>query len=156
MTLTHAARRFRTLPIPEETVRLRDGPDPVRQIADRDLGHDRPTLLITNQSDASPRELMARHARRTLIAEAIDYFHMDALSAVLPAKVDVDVQLTFMASALRRILARRIGNRCGSRRSYGRHACNPFLANAELFERAERLPWLGDGRCASAPSEQMS
>ena len=27
--------------------------------------------------------------------------------------------------------------------SYGRRACNPFLADAGLFETAERLQWLG-------------
>ena len=116
VTLTNVARRFRTPRILEQTVRLGDCPDPVRQIAVRDLGHDRPTLLITNQLDASPRELIDRYARRMVIentiADAIDFFHMDALSAVVPMKVDVDVQLTVMASSLYRILARRIGNRC--------------------------------------------
>ena len=173
VTLTNVARRFRTPRILEETVRLGDCPDPVRQIAVRDLGHDRPTLLITNQFDASPRDLIDRYARRMVIentiADAIDFFHMDALSAVVPMKVDVDVQLTVMASSLYRILARRIGNRCENQKpaqlfrkfvnaaatvditeseivvSYGRRAYNPFLADAGLFETAERLPWL-DGR----------
>ena len=173
VTLTNVARRFRTPRILEQTVRLGDCPDPVRQIAVRDLGHDKPTLLITNQLDASPRELIDRYARRMVIenaiADAIDFFHMDALSAVVPMKVDDDVQLTVIASSLYRILARRIGNRCETRKpaqlfrkfvnaaataditeseivaSYGRRACNPFLAGAGLFETAERLPWL-DGR----------
>ena len=172
LTSEHA-RRFRTPRILEETVRLGDCPDPIRQIAVRDLGHDRPTLLITNQFDASARELIDRCARRMVIentiADAIDFFHMDARSAVVPMKVDVDVQLTVMASSLYRILARRIGNRCENRKpaqlfrkfvnaaatvditeseivvSYGRRAYNPFLADAGLFETAERLPSL-DGR----------
>ena len=171
VTLTNIARRFRTPRILERTVRLGDYPDPVRQIAVRDLGHDRPTLPITNQPGTSPRDLIDRHARRMVIgntiADAIDFFHMDALSAVVPMKVDVDVQLTVMASSLYRILARRIGNRCENRKParlfrkfvnaaatvditeseivvrYGRRAYNPFLADAGPFETDERLPWLG-------------
>ena len=84
-------------------------------------------------------------------------------------KVDVDVQLTVMASSLYRILARRIGSRGETRKpaqlfrkfvnaaatvditeceivvSYGRRDCSPFLADAGPFETAERLPWR-DGR----------
>ncbi len=40
VTLTNIARRFRTPRVPEQTVRLGDCPDPVRQITVRDLGHD--------------------------------------------------------------------------------------------------------------------
>ena len=185
VSLTNVARRFRTPRILEQTVRLGDCPDPVRQIAVRDLGHDRPTLLIANQLDASPRELIDRYARRMVIenaiADAIDFFHMDALSAVVPMKVDVDVQLTVMASSLYRILARRIGNRCETRKP------------AQLFRKSSSTPpppWTSPkarsssatagapttrswptqdcsrrpkgsrgstvGRCASAPSEQVS
>ena len=173
VSLTNIARRFRTPRILEQMVSLRGCPEPVRQIAVRDLGHDKPTLLITNQLDASPRDLIDRYARRMVIentiADAIDFFHMDALSAVVPMKIDVDVQLTVMASALYRILARRIGNRCENQEpaqlfrkfvnasanveitedeiivSYGRRTYNPFLAEAGLFETAETLPWL-EGR----------
>ncbi len=171
VSLTNIARRFRTPRILEQMVRIRDCPDPVRQIAVRDLGHDKPTLLITNQLNAPPRDLIDRYARRMVIentiADAIDFFHMDALSAAVPMKINVDVQLTVMASALYRILAKRIANRCENQKpaqlfrkfvnasatveitesdiivSYGRRAYNPFLADAGLFEAAERLPWLG-------------
>ncbi len=147
--------RHRTPRILEETVRLRDCPGPVRQIAGRDIGHERPTPLITNRFDAAPRELIDRYARRmsieNTIADAIDFFHMDALSAVMTMKVDGGVQLTVMASTLYRLLARRIGNRSENQRpahtfrkffnddaavdiaeseivvSHGRRACNPFL-----------------------------
>ena len=44
------------------------------------------------------------------IADAIDFFHLDALSSrAVPLKIEVDLQLTLMASTLYRILARRIG-----------------------------------------------
>ena len=37
------------------------------QIAITDLGHERPTLLITNQTDVPARELVDRYARRMVI-----------------------------------------------------------------------------------------
>ncbi len=104
--LHHIARRFRPPRILEQTIELKNVPDPLRQIALRDHGHDRPTLLITNQFDPPARELVDRYARRMGIenpmADAVDFFHLNALSAVVPMKidVDVDVQLTVMASAL--------------------------------------------------------
>ena len=49
-----------------------------------------------------------RYAHRMVIentiADAIDFFHLDALSAAVPMKIDLNVQLTLMASAIYRIL----------------------------------------------------
>jgi len=54
------------------------------------------------------------YARRMVIgnaiAEAIDLFHMDALSASVPMKVNLDLQLSLMAGTLYRLLAVRLGN----------------------------------------------
>ena len=44
------------------------------------------------------------------IQESIDFFHLDALSAAVPLKIDVDLQFTLLASTLYRLLARRIGH----------------------------------------------
>ena len=68
---------------------------------------------MTNQLKVSAPVLIDRYARRMVIentiADAVDFFHMDALSAAVPMKIDVDLQLTLMASALYRILGRRVG-----------------------------------------------
>ena len=113
--LTNVGRRYRTPRILDQTVRIRDYPKPIHQIAIRDLGHDKPTLLLTNQLDAPPRELIDRYARRMLIqntiADAVDFYHVDALSAAVPLRIDLDVPLTLMASALYRLLANRLGAR---------------------------------------------
>ena len=64
--------------------------------------------------DATASTLVDRYARRMVIentiADAIDFFHMDALSAAVPLKVQLDLQVTLMASTLYRILAKRLGN----------------------------------------------
>jgi len=58
----------------------------------RDLGHAKPTLLMTNQYHVSAGQLIDRYARRMVIenaiAGAINLFHMDALFAAVPMKVD--------------------------------------------------------------------
>lgn len=47
------------------------------------------------------------------ISEAIQFFHLDALSSMVGLKVDFDRQLTLMASSLYRLLADRIGRENG-------------------------------------------
>ena len=172
LTLTNVGRRFRHPRILDQQVRLPGYPGPIRQLAVTDLGHDKPTLLITNQDQETPARLVDRYARRMLIenaiAQAIDLFHMDALSAAVPLKIDVDLQLTVMAASLYRLLAERIGD--GHQRQaprtlfrkyihaiaevqidertitvqYGRRAHNPFLVKNGFAEQTCRIPWLGN------------
>ena len=77
------------LPKPSrQRVTLNGYPGEIRQLAIADLGHEEPTLLLTNQEPVAP----LRYARRIENAEAIEF--MDALSAAVPMKIDVDLQLT--------------------------------------------------------------
>ena len=112
--LTNVGRAYRTPQILDRMVRINGYPGDIRQLAVRGLGHDNPTLLLTNQAGVPAGQLVDRYARRMVIknaiAEAIDLFHMDALSAAVPMKVDLDLQLTLMAGTLYRLLAVRLGN----------------------------------------------
>ncbi len=58
-------------------------------------------------------ELIDRYERHmiieSVISDAIDFFHMDVLSAAVPIKISVDAQLTIMASVLYRMLGVRVG-----------------------------------------------
>ena len=174
ITLHNVGRAYRTPRILDQTVPLRDYPRPIRQIAITDLGHDRPTLLLTNQMTARASDLIDRYARRMVIentiADAIDFFHMDALSAAVPLKIDVDVQLTVMASALYRTLAARLGDGFDTQKpgslfrklvkasatiditptdiivTLGRRAYNPHLLKAGFAERQTPIPWLDQRR----------
>lgn len=82
---------------------------PLRQLLIRDLGHDEPTILVTNDLRGSPKSLITRYARRVLIenglADAIDFFHLDALSSAVALNVDFDVLLTVVASGIYRQFA---------------------------------------------------
>ena len=83
-----------------------------RQLFVMDLGHEEPTLLITNDRQTTPAKLIARYAQRMLIenalSDAVRFFRMNALSSSLGLKVDFDMALLVIASALYRLLARRM------------------------------------------------
>ena len=94
-----------------------------------DLGHEEPTILLTNQLTATAAKLIERYARRMIIEnsieDGIDFFHMDALSSAVAMKVDCDLQLTLMASSLYRLLAGRIGR--GYEQAKSRHLFRDFV-----------------------------
>src|SRR5205809_4602479 len=81
-----------------------------RQMFIQDLGHDEPTILLTNQRQASAKALVTRYAQRMLIENALSaavrFFHMNALSSAVGLKVDFDMALLVIASGLYRLLAR--------------------------------------------------
>ncbi|MGB8951099.1 MAG: hypothetical protein WCC06_00325 [Candidatus Aminicenantales bacterium] len=103
-------RKYRTPRFYEQTVRLA-GHD-FRQLYIQDLGHEDPTVLLTNQRRTSVKQLITRYAHRMLIenalSDAVRFFHLDALSSAVGLKVDFDMALLVMASALYRLLARRM------------------------------------------------
>ena len=84
----------------------------LRQMFVADLGHEEPTILLTNQRHATPKALITRYAQRMLIenalSDAVRFFHVDALSSAVGLKVDFDMDLLVLASGLYRLLARRM------------------------------------------------
>lgn len=169
--LTGVSRLYQTPRIIDERITLDDYEGTLRQIAVKDLGHEEPTLLLTNQMRRSPAALVQRYAQRMLIENGIEdgvnFFHMDALSSAVAMKVNCDVQLTLMASSLYRLLAQRIGNGYETAKSrhlfrdfidatanivigereivvhYQKRAHNPLLLAAGLADPPIRVPWLG-------------
>ena len=81
-----------------------------RQLFIQDLGHDEPTILLTNDRRTAAAALITRYARRMLIenalSDAVRFFHMNALSSAVGLKVDFDMALLVIASGLYRLLAR--------------------------------------------------
>ncbi len=170
ITLKNIGRAYRNPRILEQEINLNAYPAKIRQIVITDLGHEKPTFLITNQMNEPAANPIDRYARRMVIentiADAIDFFHMDALSAAVPLRVNVDIQLTLMASALYRILANRAGREIKAAKaqtifrklvnasatveitdheivvSLGRRANNPFLPAAGYGDIRQKIPWL--------------
>jgi hypothetical protein len=168
------SRAYRTPRILDQRITLSDYRGPIRQLVATDLGHESPTVLLTNQLRRSASKLIGRYAQRMLIengiADGIDFFHMDALSSAVALKVNCDLQLTLMASSLYRLLGMRIGH--GYRTAKSRHlfddfidatatvmlterevvvrfqkrAHNPFLLAADFDKTDVKVPWLGRKR----------
>jgi transposase len=103
-------RKYRTPRVYEQTVKL--GGCELRQLYIAELGHEEPTVLLTNQRHRSSKQLITRYAQRMLvenaISDAVRFFHMDALSAAVGMKVDFDMALMVIASGLYRSLAQRM------------------------------------------------
>jgi len=110
VTLDLPQRKYRTPRVFEQMARPRQ--TSFRQLFIKDLGHDEPTILLANDKNASARQLVARYAKRMLIenalADAVRFFHIDALSSAVGFKVDFDMALLVLASGLYRLMARRM------------------------------------------------
>jgi transposase len=145
----------------------------VRQLVVTNLGHDAPTVIITNDRDTPTRALLARYARRMTIeqrlAEIIRAFHLDALSSTVNLNVDLDVVLCVLAQALTAAFRLRLGGGYTTvtpdvlQRRFlqtpgeithskevttvrvDRRAYSPVLRNAELPDDIV-VPWWGNRR----------
>jgi hypothetical protein len=172
--LEGVARAYRTPRILDDRVELRDYDGPIRQLTITNLGHEEPTLLLTNQLRRAAPKLIGRYAQRMIIengiADGIDFFHMDALSSAVAMKVNCDLQLTLMASSLYRLFGADIGNGFENAKSrhifrdfidatahveiderdivvsFQKRAHNPLLLAAGFDKTNVRIPWLGNRR----------
>jgi hypothetical protein len=139
-----------------------------RQLYIQDLGHDEPTVLLTNQKRTSSKQLITRYAQRMLIenalSDAVRFFHMDALSSTVGLKVDFDMALLVVASGLYRLLARRMRGYSDAQArhifrdlvdmpadinitehqievSFHRRSHLPIILASELFNEPVVVPW---------------
>src|SRR5450759_3237836 len=106
------AGRYRHPLIHVAIVHLKGIEAPLRQIAIRNIGHDQPTLLITNDLPTPAKDLFTRYAERMIIENELDAdisgFHLNALSSGLPLNVDLDTTLSVLAGNCYRLLARKL------------------------------------------------
>lgn len=103
-------RKYRTPRVFDQSTRIEG--QTFRQLLVQDLGHDEPTILLTNDRRTAAAALITRYARRMLIenalSDAVRFFHMNALSSAVGLKVDFDMALLVIASGLYRLLARQM------------------------------------------------
>jgi len=143
-----------------------------RQFYITDLGHDEPTILLTNDQRSTVKNLITRYAKRMLIenalADAVRFFHIDALSSSVGFKVDFDMALLVLASGLYRLMARRMRGYDDAqarqifrdlidmpadvaiteneiRVRFHRRAHLPIVLASGLFDKPIKVPWW-DGR----------
>lgn len=174
ITLPSLTRAFRTPKVLDERIELPAYQGKLRQITIIDLGHEEPTILLTNNLKESCPTLVTRYAQRMLIengiSEAIQFFHLDALSSMVGMKVDFDLQITLMASSLYRLLAERIGREYKQATAktifrnlldlsatvdvlddevvvtFAKRAHNPYLVASGLADHPTPMPWFGNKR----------
>jgi transposase len=172
--LEAVSRAYRTPKILDSKITLTDYQGLIRQLTITDLGHEEPTLLLTNQLKTSPAKLIGRYAQRMVIEngiqDGVDFFHMDALSSVVAMKVNCDVVLTVMASSLYRLLGSQVAEGYETAKSkhifrdlinataqvvitesdlsirLQKRAHNPLLIAAGFHNTAVSIPWLAHKR----------
>jgi transposase len=161
-------RTYQNPKIIDRKVKISDYEGPIRQLFITDLGHEEPTVLLTNDLKTSAAKRITRYAKRMLIenslADSVDFFHLDTLSAAIRIRVDFDIMLTEIASGLYRIIARLLpGFETAKARQIFRHfldtpaqirigeydvevtypkrAHNPLLIAAGFAEKTTPIPW---------------
>jgi hypothetical protein len=139
-------RLYQTPKVIDQRVRVREYPEPLRQLFITDLGHEQPTVLLTNDLRSTSSALIIRYARRMLIenglADAVNFLHLDALSSAVALNVSFDVLLTTMATGLYRLLARKLRGfeRAQPRQLWRRFLKSPAQVRLTEDEAVVELP----------------
>jgi len=166
ITLDVPHRKYRTPRVFEQKVCPRRCS--FRQLFIADLGHEEPTILLTNDRKSTANQLITRYARRMLIenalSDAVRFFHIDALSSSVGFKVDYDMALLVLASGLYRLMANRMrGYDDAQARQifrdlidmsadvaithkevtvrFHRRAHLPIVLASDLFKKSVSVPW---------------
>jgi hypothetical protein len=161
-------RIYQTPKVVDRRITLSDYQGELRQMFITELGHEHPTVLLTNDLRSAASKRITRYAQRTLIenslADSVDFFHLDALSSAVGMKIDFDVTLTEVATGLYRMLAQLLpGYEAAKSRQIFRHflntgaqveitdqrvqvtlpkrAHNPLLIAAGFGQKPTPIPW---------------
>jgi hypothetical protein len=164
-------RRHKNIRYLDETVHLRDYAGSLRQLAVTGLGRAEPTLCLSNNMEASGRDLITRYAGRNGVEDSlgisVDFFHLDCLASEVRLNVDLDVALTVIAHGCYRWLASRLRgfDKAKPKQLYRRfvetagvveiqaeclvvhfdkRSHNPLLREAGLDRDSPAVPWLGN------------
>lgn len=167
--LKNVQRKYRTPKVIDRETEIQGYPGPIRQVFVKDLGHELPTIIITNDKKTSCADLISRYALRMLIensiAAAVGFFHTTALSSSVAIRIDLDVLLTLVGQATYHVFAQHLRGyeRSGAgvvfrkfidtpaRIFIGREevevrlnkrANNPILIHSGFINSPFRLPWL--------------
>lgn len=174
ITLNSLTRAFRTPRVLDEKIRIKGYDGDLRQVTVKDLGHEEPTIILTNNLSIKCPTLVTRYAQRMLIengiSDAIQFFHLDALSSMVGLKIDFDLQITLMAASLYRLMAGKIGReyeRAQAKKIFrnmldvsanvvitqdevivtlDKRAHNPYLVASGLADTPTPMPWYGNKR----------
>ena len=124
----------------DKAVKLTSYPGTVRQLIITGLGRDAATVIITNEHQATIRNLISQYARRMTIeqrlAEIIRSFCADALSSTVNLNVDLDIMLCVLAQALLAAFRTRLGA--------GYHAATPDTLQRRFLDSSGTITVTSD------------
>lgn len=165
ITLDVPTRKYRTPRVYEQPVQLCGRT--FRQLYVLDLGHDQPTIVLTNETQTAVK-VITRYAQRMLIenaiCDAVRFFHMDALSSAVGLKTDFDMALLVIASGLYRLMAKKMRGYADSQARqifrdlvdtpadvsitphevlvrFHRRAHLPIIIASEMLDKPVNVPW---------------
>ncbi len=172
--IVHAKRKYPHPQVKESRVELKGySRGELRQIVMRGNGHEKPAFLITNDFDREIEEVVKVYTERwrveIVIAEAVKFFSLNALSSPILIKVHMDVLLTVLADTLYYMFARLLRGfeDCHApkinrhfidtrgdvryeegeiRVTFPRKAHNPLLRSIRWDKLPDRISWLDDAR----------
>lgn len=155
----------------DETVTLGGYDGALRQVAVDGLGRERYTLLLSNNTAVSGRDLVLRYARRNGVEDglgiSVNFFHLDCLASEVRLNVDLDVALTVIANGCYRWLATKLHGFAKAKPKelyrkfvetagrveiaadhltvhFDRRAHNPIVREACLDRTCPPISWLGN------------
>jgi hypothetical protein len=164
-------RRHKQIRYVEETIRVHDYAGSLRQLAVGGLGREEPTLFLSNNKEATARDIITRYTGRNGIEDAlgisVNFFHLDCLASEVRLNVDVDVALTVVANGCYRWLATKLRGFAKAKPKqlyrrfvetggvveveaerlvvhFDKRCHNPILREAALDEACPAVPWLGN------------
>ncbi len=163
-------RKYQNPLVNDSIVCLRDYGD-IRQLILKGNGRDEPAFFITNDFNATSKELLLTYSKRwnveNVIEEAVAFFNINALSSPILIRVHLDVLLTMIADTLYYHLAQRLRGfeRCDAKTLFRRfvnmpavisvdkevihvkyplRAHSPVLRSAGLDKWSNPVSWLGN------------
>lgn len=168
--IPHEKRKYPNPLVHESRIELRGYEKELRQIIVRGNGREKPAFLITNDFEAPVELVVGNYARRWRvengIAEAVKFFHLNALSSPILIKVHFDLVMTMIADTLYWRLAQNLRGfeSCDAPKlfrhfvrgqgkvevkdgqiivTYPKRAHNPILRAVPWQHLPSSLPWLG-------------
>ena len=173
ISIPHEKRKFPHPLIHESEITIGGYDGLVRQIIMRGNGHEKPAFIITNDQKAPVELVVGNYARRWRvengIAEAVKFFHLNALSSPILIKVHFDVVMTMISDTLYSRLAQNLRGfeACDAPKlfrdfvkgkgsvtvkdnnlviKYPKRAHNPILRAVPWQRLPQKIPWLGDSQ----------
>lgn len=170
ITLTSPNRKYPKPLVYDSIIELK-GYGEIRQIIMRDNGREEPAFFITNDLKSTTEVIVNRYAKRwnveNSIDEAVQFFHLNALSSPILIKIHFDVLLTMIADTFYYQLAQMLRGfeMCEAKKifrhfidmpakiavsekeivvKYPLRAHNPVLRSAGLDKWIEPISWLGN------------